>query len=92
MAIGLAALAAIVGFVQVRAHRDLWAGAVVLTALLVLESYIGGLIRRAAGASLKDAVGPQGIEPRTRWLKREPRRRHRPPTSNSAFTEPDCRS
>jgi hypothetical protein len=45
VAIGLAALATIAGFIQLRAHRDLWIGALVLTALLVLEAYIGGLIR-----------------------------------------------
>jgi hypothetical protein len=45
VAIGLTALAAVVGFVQLRARRELWIGALVLTALLVLESYIGGLIR-----------------------------------------------
>ena len=45
VAIGLAVLAAITGFVQVRARRDLWIGALVLAVLLVLESYIGGQIR-----------------------------------------------
>jgi hypothetical protein len=45
VAIGLAALAAVAGFVQLRARRDLWIGALVLTALLGLEAYIGGLIR-----------------------------------------------
>lgn len=45
VAIGLAALAAVVGFVKLRARRDLWIGALVLTVLLVLEAYIGGLIR-----------------------------------------------
>lgn len=45
VAIGLAVLAAVAGFVQLRARRDLWIGALVLVALLVLEAYLGGLIR-----------------------------------------------
>ena len=45
VAIGLAVLAAIAGFVQLRARRDLWVGALALAVLLVLESYIGGQIR-----------------------------------------------
>ena len=44
VAIGLAVLAAVAGFVQLRARRDLWIGAVVMVVLLVLEAYIGGLI------------------------------------------------
>jgi heme A synthase len=31
--------------VRLRSRRDLWLGSGLLTALLVLESYIGGLIR-----------------------------------------------
>ena len=45
VATGLAVLAAIAGFVQLRARRDLWIGALVLAVLLVLEAYIGGQIR-----------------------------------------------
>ena len=45
VAIGLAVLAAITGFVQVRARRDLWIGALVLAVLLVPASYIWGQIR-----------------------------------------------
>jgi hypothetical protein len=45
VAIALAALATVLGFVQLRARRDLWIGSLVLTALLVLEAYLGGLIR-----------------------------------------------
>ncbi|MCW2699238.1 MAG: hypothetical protein JWQ45_773 [Blastococcus sp.] len=44
VAIGLAALAAIWAIVRLRYRRDLVIGAVVLTVLLVLEAYIGGLI------------------------------------------------
>lgn len=32
-------------FVRLRRHRELWAGAALLTVLLVLEAYLGGLIR-----------------------------------------------
>jgi hypothetical protein len=45
VAIALAALATVAGFVQLRERRDLWVGSLVLTALLVLEAYLGGLIR-----------------------------------------------
>jgi len=45
VAIALAALATVVGFVQLRGRRDLWGGSLALTALLVVEAYIGGLIR-----------------------------------------------
>ena len=44
VAIGLAVLATIVALVKLRHRRDLWIGTAVLTVLLVLESYIGGLI------------------------------------------------
>jgi hypothetical protein len=45
VAIALAALATVAGFIQLRARRDLWLGALALMALLVLEAYLGGLIR-----------------------------------------------
>src|SRR4051812_39898922 len=45
VALVLAALATIVGFLRLRRRPDLWVGAAALTALLVLESYLGGLIR-----------------------------------------------
>jgi heme A synthase len=45
VAIALAALATVAGFIQLRSRRDLWLGALALTALLVLEAYLGGLIR-----------------------------------------------
>ena len=44
IAIGLALLATIVAVVKLRSRRDLWVGSLVLTVLLVLEAYIGGLI------------------------------------------------
>lgn len=45
IALILVAAAALTAFIRVRMRRDLWAGAAALTALLVVESYIGGLIR-----------------------------------------------
>jgi hypothetical protein len=45
VALVLAALATIVAFVRLRQRRDLWVGAGALTVLLVLEAYLGGLIR-----------------------------------------------
>jgi hypothetical protein len=45
VAIVLAAAATVTAFVKLRSRRDLWGGAAVLTVLLVLESYLGGLIR-----------------------------------------------
>ena len=42
--IALAALATAVAFWKLRARRDLWTGAAVLTVLLVLEAYLGGRI------------------------------------------------
>ena len=44
VAIALAAAATVAAFVTMRARRDLWAGTAALTVLLVLESYLGGLI------------------------------------------------
>jgi hypothetical protein len=44
VAIGLAALAALTAFVWLRSRWDLWLGTGALTALLVAEAYIGGLI------------------------------------------------
>jgi heme A synthase len=45
VAIVLALLATVAAFVRLRSRRDLWLGSGVLTGLLVLESYVGGLIR-----------------------------------------------
>jgi len=45
VALVLAAVATVVAFVRLRSRRDLWLGSAALTALLVLESYVGGLIR-----------------------------------------------
>ncbi len=44
LSIVLAAAATVVAFWKLRQRRDLWIGSAVLTVVLVLESYIGGLI------------------------------------------------
>jgi hypothetical protein len=45
VAIALAALATAVALWKLRHRKELWIGAGVLTLLLILESYLGGLIR-----------------------------------------------
>jgi hypothetical protein len=45
VAIVLALAATIYAFVKLRPRRDLWIGGIVLIVLLILESYLGGLIR-----------------------------------------------
>jgi hypothetical protein len=45
VAIVLAIAATVVAFVMLRARRDLWMGSAVLVVVLVLEAYLGGLIR-----------------------------------------------
>ena len=45
VALALAALATVVAFGKLRQRKDLWIGSAALTVLIVLESYLGGLIR-----------------------------------------------
>jgi heme A synthase len=45
VAILLAIAAAIAAFVKLRGRKDLWGGAAALAVLLIVESYLGGLIR-----------------------------------------------
>jgi hypothetical protein len=45
VAIGLAVAATVVGLVWLRARWDLWGGSALLAVLLVVEAYLGGLIR-----------------------------------------------
>jgi hypothetical protein len=45
VALFFAVLATVYGFWKLRARKDLWGGSLVFTALLGLESFIGGLIR-----------------------------------------------
>jgi len=44
VAIVLAIIATIVAFVRLRARRNLWVGSAILTVLLIIQAYIGGLI------------------------------------------------
>jgi heme A synthase len=70
VAIVLVALATVVGFVRLRRRRDLWLGAGVLTALLVLEAYLGGLIHDSGKDSLTAVHVPlaMAIVATTVWL------------------------
>lgn len=52
VAIVLAAAATAVAFWKLRQRRDLWIGSAALTVVLVLESYIGGLIVDASKDTL----------------------------------------
>jgi len=52
VALILVVAATITAFVRVRARRVLWIGGAVLTALLVVEAYVGGLIRDSGTRSL----------------------------------------
>jgi uncharacterized membrane protein len=52
VAILLAAVATVVAVWKLRSRRDLWIGSAALTVLLVLEAYLGGLIRDAGRDSL----------------------------------------
>lgn len=61
VAIGLAVLATIVALLQLRHRKDLWIGAAALTVLLVLESYIGGLIRDDSKDTLTAVHIPLGM-------------------------------
>lgn len=45
VAIVLAAVATVAAFVRLRHRRDLWLGSAALTVALVVEAYLGGLIR-----------------------------------------------
>jgi hypothetical protein len=45
VALVLAALATVWAFWRLRARRELWLGSLALTVLLVVEAYLGGLIR-----------------------------------------------
>lgn len=44
VAIALAAITTVFAFVRLRSRKDLWIGSLLLTLVLVLESYVGGLI------------------------------------------------
>ena len=52
LAILLAGAATVVAFRGLRARRDLWLGSAVFTGLLVVEAYMGGLIKDAGKDTL----------------------------------------
>ncbi|MEU4478226.1 hypothetical protein AB0F68_09230 [Micromonospora sp. NPDC023966] len=45
VSIVIAAAATVIAFLKLRNRRDLWIGSGVLTVLLILQAYLGGLIR-----------------------------------------------
>lgn len=61
VALALTVVTAVVVFIFLRQRRDLWIGAVVLAVLLVLESYIGGLIRDDSKDTLTAVHVPLGM-------------------------------
>ena len=61
VAIALAALATVAAFVKMRRRVDLWVGSLALTVLLVVEAYIGGLIRDASKDALTAVHIPLGM-------------------------------
>jgi hypothetical protein len=61
VALVFTALAAIVAFVRVRHRRELWLGAAALTALLVVEAYLGGLIKDEGKDSLTPVHVPLAL-------------------------------
>lgn len=75
--------ATITAFIRIRVRRDLWLGGAVLTALLVLESYIGGLIRDSGKDSLTPLHIPlaMAIMGLAIWLLMRSRRRRQEPVA-----------
>jgi hypothetical protein len=61
VALVLTIAATIVAFMRLRERRDLWIGGLVLTALLLLESYLGGLIRDDGKDTLTAVHVPLGM-------------------------------
>jgi len=61
VALLFAALATVYAFVKLRERTDLWVGALALTVLLVLESYLGGLIRDSSKDTLTAVHVPLGM-------------------------------
>jgi hypothetical protein len=77
IAIVLAALAAAVALWRLRSRVDLWGGALALTVLLVVEGWIGGLIRDDSKDTLTAVHVPLGmaIMAAVVWLSARVRRR-----------------
>ena len=61
IAIGLAAVATVVALIKLRRNKTIWISSVALTALLVLEAYIGGLIRDDGKDTLTAVHVPLGM-------------------------------
>ena len=61
IALVLAALATVVAVVKLRARKELWIGSAALTVLLVVESYLGGLIRDDSKDTLTAVHVPLGM-------------------------------
>lgn len=61
VAVVLAIVATVYALVRLRHRKDLWIGAVVLTLLLVAESYIGGLIHDQGKDTLTAVHVPLGM-------------------------------
>ena len=78
IAIVLALLATIVALVKLRRRKDLWIGSAALTLLLVIESYIGGLIRDDSKDTLTAVHIPlaMAIMALVIWLPMRARTRH----------------
>lgn len=61
VALVLVALATVVAFVRLRTRRDLWLGGAALTGLLLVESYVGGVIRDDGKDTLTAVHVPLGM-------------------------------
>ena len=70
IAIVLALAATIVALVKLRHRKDLWIGSAALTVLLIVESYVGGLIRDNSQDTLTAVHVPlaMGIMALVIWL------------------------
>lgn len=92
VALALAAIATVVAFVRLRARRDLWLGSATLTALLVVESYLGGLIRDQGKDTLTALHVPvaMAIIGLAAWLLARSRRP--PVTAAEAYPDDDAQS
>lgn len=92
VALVLAVIATVVAFVRMRARHDLWLGGAVLSALLVVESYIGGLIRDDGKDTLTAVHVPlaMAIIGTASWLLARSRRQ--PVSAAVAYPDEDAQS
>ena len=72
----LVAAATVVAFVWIRQRVDLWLGGAILTALLLVEAYVGGLIRDSGKDTLTAVHVPlaMGVMGLAVWLTARGRR------------------